>query len=267
MARLARIALHPIKALNAVTKDSVRISEIGGLVGDREFAIVDADGEYVNGKRTPAVHRLQADFDDDLSGVRLATANRDQVVQFDLEEDQPAMEAWLSDFFGYDVSLERGEGGSLTDSSVLGDTQYVGPTLISQATLDEVASWFEEINAAEMERRLRPNLVIDGVEAFWEDQFANGGAIWINNVKIHGVKPVPRCVVPKRDPATGEETPGFQERFVDQREATFPSWAPDGAFDHFFKVMLLTRIPEAFWGEQLRVGDRVEPVADTAISP
>jgi len=57
------------------------------------------------------------------------------------------------------------------------DRAAPGPTVVSRATLETVASWFDEIaDATEMRRRLRPNLVLDDCPAFWEDRlFADHG--------------------------------------------------------------------------------------------
>jgi uncharacterized protein YcbX len=71
------------------------------------------------------------------------------------------------------------------------------------------------------------------------------------------VTPCSRCVVPERDPDTGEPTPEFRERFVRRREATFPDWADADAFDHYYTLMTIARIPEGDRGETLRVGDEV----------
>ena len=63
MARLARISLYLIKSLDPVTVPGTEIGDSGALDGDRRYAITDAEGEYVNGKRTSQVHRLRASFD------------------------------------------------------------------------------------------------------------------------------------------------------------------------------------------------------------
>jgi uncharacterized protein YcbX len=66
--------------------------------------------------------------------------------------------------------------------------------------------------------------------------------------------------VPARDPDTGHPLEEFQQRFVEKREGTFPEWADREAFDHFYTLMLIARVPEADRGETLRVGDPVEVV-------
>ncbi len=243
MPALGEIAIYPVKALPPVNPSSVNITPVGGLAGDRAFAIVDSNGEYVNGKRTAAVHRLQAEIDLAAGTITLADPAQASPQTFHLQADRAALETWLSEFFGYAVELETAAGGEQTDSSVYGDGTNTGPTLISRATIRELASWYPDIDPGEMQRRLRPNLVIEDVPAFWEDHLIADASqeFTIGDVTLAGVKPVPRCVVPTRDPATGTETPGFRETFIERRQATIPEWAPETAFDHYFKVMVLTR--------------------------
>lgn len=265
MARLARIAVHPIKALDPVDCEHVQITPVGGLAGDRVYAIVDSNGGYVNGKRTDAVHRLRADVDLDANRVSLESPGG-VPRSFDLDRDRDDLEAWFSEYFGTQVELEAGVGGSLTDSAVYGDGSKTGPTVISQRTLEAVASWFDGIDAEEMRLRLRPNLVLEDVPAFWEDRLvADGGRRFrIGDVTLEALNPVPRCVVPTRDPHTGEVYEGFQETFVEQRDATFPTWGDRDAFDTLFAVMVVARIPEDERDKSLQVGDGVR-VVDTAV--
>ncbi|MCZ0905307.1 MOSC domain-containing protein, partial [Microcoleus sp. HI-ES] len=45
-----------------------------------------------------------------------------------------------------------------------------GPSIISTETIAEVASWFPRVCVNEMRQRLRANIEIGDVPAFWEDQ-------------------------------------------------------------------------------------------------
>lgn len=263
MPNLSRIRVHPVKALDAVDLDAVEISSAGGLAGDRAFAIVDGDGEYVNGKRTDAVHRLDAEVDLGAGTIRLGVRESADREAFDLGGDRPPLEDWLSSYLGYGVELEAGRGGELTDSSVLGGDPP-GVTVVSTATLRTVASWFPEIDVDGVRRRFRANLEVDGVDPFWEDRLvgAEGARIQLGGATLRVVEPVPRCVVPTRHPDTGEPTDGFRERFLRRREETFPDGVNRDAFDHLYSLTVLAEPTEASRGERLTVGDRVEVLAD-----
>jgi uncharacterized protein YcbX len=274
---LSHIAVHPVKALDPVARERVALTDIGGLENDRAYAIVTEDDEYLNGKRTDEVHRIRAAIDTERGRIGLAVeaggssngangeppAEGDGTREFHLDEDRAAIEAWLSERFGRPVRLEVAAGGGLTDGVIYGDTDQTGPTLASAATLREVASWYDGIDAREMRLRLRVNLVVEGVPPFWEDRLVAGGgrAFQIGDVRLEGTHPVPRCVVPTRDPHTGEVTDGFRETFLERREATLPEWADRGAFDgNLYSVTVGTHVPESERDGELRVGDTVQVV-------
>ena len=252
MGRLSVIAIHPIKSLDRHYRDRITITPTGGLSGDRTYAIVDHDGEFVNGKRTTAVHRLRATLDPDQTRLELGVQGERSTETFHVDDDRQALNEWLSDYFGYPVELDRRDGPELTD------IPDPGPTVIARATLETAADWFHGIDADELADRLRPNLIVDGVEAFWADRLVPDGRVRIGEAVLEGSMPVPRCVVPSRNPRTGEVYEGFRETFIRERKATFPDWADSSAFDTYFSLMTATHAPEASRGADLSVGDPVE---------
>ena len=261
MATLSHIAVHPIKGLDPTGLDRVAITDVGGLAGDRAYGIVDENGEYVNGKRTAEVHRLDAAFDLDAGRCRLQVRGDGDAEDFHLHRDRDSLEAWLSAYFDMPVGLEAGPGGSQTDGAVYVDEARTGPTLIGAATIREVASWYDGIDFEGMRLRLRPNLVIEGVPPFREDELvADGGRrVRIGDVSMEGVAPVPRCVVPTRDPHTGEVYEGFRETFLEKREETLPERIDREALNgNLFSLMAAVRIPEGDRDGELEIGDDVE---------
>jgi uncharacterized protein YcbX len=260
MPTLDRIQVYPVKALDPVPVESGRLTEAGSLALDRRYAMFDADGNYVNGKNERRVHRLRSAFDPDSGTLRLREQGAEDWVAFDPDNDRAALEGWLSEFFGYSVVVRRDDEQGYPD-----DTDAGGPTLISTGTLAEIASWFD-FDASEARRRFRPNLVIDA-PAFWEDRlYADRDStvsFSVGGVDFAGVNPCQRCVVPTRDPDTGGSTDEFQARFVERREETLPEWVDRDWFDHFYRVMVNSRVPGA--PATLDVGDRVdvEPTSDT----
>ena len=114
-----------------------------------------------------------------------------------------------------------------------------------------------------MRRRLRANIEIEGVPAFWEDQlFAEQQTEFVQfqvgAVLFEGINPCQRCVVPTRDSLIGKVYPEFQKIFLKKRKETLPEWAPLSRFDHFFRLSVNTRIPESEAGKILQVGDEVK---------
>jgi uncharacterized protein len=265
MPSLEQIRVHPIKSFDAATTPARSLTAGGGLEWDRRYAIVEsttrparadaaADLAYVNGKREPQIHRIRAEYDLERETVSIGEVGTDPTTAFHLERDRGALESWLSAFLGYDVALVRDDTGGYPD-----DTEASGPTVISKGTLEAVASWYDDIDPTELCRRLRPNLVVGGVPAFWEDQlYDEPGRVVrfdVGSATLEGVNPCQRCVVPTRNPDTGESTDGFRERFVERRKATLPEWANEAWFDHYFRLMVNTRVPAAARGATLSVGD------------
>ena len=253
--RVERLTVYPVKGLDGVTLEEGRILDGGTLQYDREFALFDGDGKVMNGKRTDRVHDLETDFDPETRTLAVETPAGER-RSFTLEREASEAAEWFSDFFGVELSLEW--------DADLGyvDRRGMGPSVISTETLEAVASWFDGMTVEGARRRLRANVEVSGVEPFWEDRFvgADAPAFEADGVRFEGVTPCGRCVVPARDPDTGEPLPEFRERFVRKREETFPAWADSDAFDHFYTLMLVASVPEADRGATMAVGDRVTVV-------
>lgn len=267
MPTLSHIAVHPIKALDPLSVERVGFSDAGGLTNDRAYAIVDGDGNYINGKRTAAVNPIRATYELETESVQLEIAEsatvdppgeRVESGAFHPEKQREALESWLSTYFGTPIALRAGDGGSQTDGVVYGNSSKTGPTVVADATLTEVGSWYG-LSGEEMRRRMRPNLVVSGVPPFWEDRLVDGQRVRIGDVTLEGEKVLPRCVVPKRDSRTGAETTGFQQTFTERREATLPEWT-DGFDGNLYRLAARLRVPEVERESEIRVGDDVSLV-------
>ncbi|MFB6165464.1 MAG: MOSC domain-containing protein [Haloarculaceae archaeon] len=256
MPTLARITTFPVKSLDGHRPERVTVGQRGALALDREYAMVDADGEYVNGKATAAVHRLRSSFDPATHELTVGRRDERDRRTFALDDSgRESLNAWLTEYFGEPVRVVRDDAGGYPD-----DEQLHGPTVISTGTLREVASWFD-LPVDDVRRRFRANLEIDADQPFWEDRlFADEGecvGFEIGGVALRGVNPCQRCVVPTRDPDTGAQTPDFRERFVRKRQETLPAWTPSDRFDHPYRLMVNTVVAESEWGSAIAVGDEV----------
>jgi len=256
MPYLARILIYPIKALDGVAVKQAKVMTGGALEHDREFAMLDDKNRFVNGKRNVKIHKLRAKFDASLIRVSIQEGEAEQV--FHLHRERSQLETWLSEYFGLSVHLQQNSLKGFPD-----DTEAFGPTVISTETIAQAASWFPGVSVSEMRSRLRANLEIEGVPAFWEDRlFASdsNASIWfkIGDVSIEGVKPCQRCLVPTRDSLTGEAYPDFPKIFTAKRKETLPGWVAASRFNHFYRLSVNTRIPASEAGKILQVGDRVQ---------
>lgn len=257
MPYLAQILIYPIKSLDGVAVTQVRVLKSGALQYDREFAIVDEQGRFVNGKRNPKIHLLRSSFDLNARTVSLQIQDTEQAQVFHLDEERTALEAWLSHYFGKTIELRQNNFQGFPD-----DTNAPGPTVISTATIETVAGWFSEISTDEMRRRLRTNVEIANVPPFWEDQlFGEADNIiqfQIGSIQFEGINPCQRCVVPTRNSLTGEASPEFQKIFVAKRQESLPLGVAASRFNHFYRLSVNTRIPESQADKILQVGNEVK---------
>jgi len=252
--RLAKIRIFPVKALDPVEVQDARVVGGGGLVHDREFRLAGDDGAPLNGKRMGAqILSLRAEFD--LAFGEMTVRNGASTLRARLPEDKIAIEAWFSEQLGFTAHLEQDSRLGFPD-----DTAASGPTVVSRATLEEVAGWFG-LGLEETRRRFRANLEIDGVPAFWEDQLFGASSprrFRIGDVQLQGVNPCARCAVPSRDSRSGRVTPaGFARIFGDKRRRSLPQWAEASRFDHYYRLTVNTYIPESENGKLLTVGDEI----------
>jgi uncharacterized protein YcbX len=259
---VAQLRIHPIKSLPGVPVSQAIVLASGALAHDREFALFDNSGKVFNGKRDARIHLVRTEYD--LSDFTVTVSASDlSATTFHLLDDRTRLEEWFSDFFGLALSLRRDTAVGFPD-----DLESPGPTVVSEATLAEVSSWFPTVGVGQMCRRFRANVEIGGVQPFWEDQlFGNAGEpvpFALGPLEVFGINPCQRCAVPTRDPDTGEALPRFQRTFSERREASLSPSVVRARFDHFYRLSVNTRIAAAEAGKRLQVGDAVTCAATSS---
>jgi len=257
---LVNIRLHPIKGLDPVSVPEARIGPNGGLELDRVWALYSVDGNWVNGKRTAAIHYLRAEYDPLVSMVTLSLSgnakksNGLKPARFAFPADCERAAAWFSEYFDQTVVVRHVPQG------VPADGLATGPTIVSTGSLQAVCKLFPGVELNETRERFRTTLEIDGVPAFWEDQLFGEHENYpvrfkIGEVAFEGSNPCARCPVPPRNPRTSEELVGFQKKFSEMRRNSLPTTSPAARFDHFYRLATNTRVPGTEQGKLLRVGD------------
>lgn len=257
MPAVQRITVYPIKSLDGHELQTSSVLSNGALVGDRQYALVDGWTKYVNGKNCPEIHRIRAQYSDDLQTVTLSF--EDNIETFSLTSDQERLANWCSEVLGRSCRLIANADGGFPD-----DSESPGLTLVSVGTIRKMTEWFEELNLDEVRRRFRFNVEVDDATAFWEDRlvpesqkvrrFRIGDLVW------QGSGICKRCVVPTRDSQSGDVTANFARQFMRLREEVLPEWAPKERFDTFYRLGVNTRLDSN--GENLAtsVGDQVEVI-------
>ena len=254
---VSKLFIYPIKSLDRVSIEKITVLRSGALKRDREFAIFDQLGRFVNGKRNPSVHTIRSQFNLESNIVSLQIHRTDIAEAFHIQEEREAIETWLGKYFGFSVEIRQNLETGFPD-----DTLSPGPTIVSTETLKEIASWYPGLDVEEVRLRFRSNIEISGVPAFWEERLFTEAEKTVNfhigSVKFMGINPCQRCVVITRDSKTGEAYPNFQKTFLTKRRETLPEWTERSRFNHFYRLAINTRLPVTEQGKIISVGDQLK---------
>lgn len=175
---LVEIRRYPVKAMGGESLRSVEVDS-RGLVGDRWFSVVDADGRLATGKNSRRFRRYDQVFDysatmvgDDARVAGPSGSWRIGDAQLDLA---------LSEHFGAEVMVQRETGTPYQDAGQV--------SLVGTASLE----WCREHLAVDGDRRrIRPNLVVRTAEPFVEETWG-GATIRVGDVELTVVERIERC--------------------------------------------------------------------------
>lgn len=251
---LSRITVYPIKALAGVCVDEVEITTGGTLKNDRRWAIMDRKGRPINGKNSRRIYSLKATFDLNIGHVFFKD-EKQGLLSFDLN-NTAELSAYLSEQLNKSVTVHENVTEGFPD-----DPNAYGPTLVSEASLLQVMSWYPGLSLDEIRARFRINLEVSPAPAFWEDRCfvadAEPKAVCVGNVVIQSTNPCARCAVPMKASSNGEPYEDFFETFVENRLKTKTAWTDAACFDHWYRLSINTKIAYAEAGKVITLGDRV----------
>ena len=255
MSRLSRITIYPLKSFEGHVVEEAQVLSNGALQHDRQFALVDPEGKFINAKRTIAVHGLQLQLDPVGRSLTARRRSQTESVRWSIDLQRIALERWLSDYFEQEVRLIEQPNGGFPD-----DTEATGPTIISAATWPAVAEWFPGLTTEDVRDRFRANLEVEDAAPFWEDSLFGADStplpFRVGRVLFAGTNSCQRCIVPTRDQTTGEVWPEFARQFGAMRAERLPAGAARARFNHFYRLTTNTRLIERGEGT-VRLGDEV----------
>ena len=290
MPTLDQITIYPVKSLDGLELVECGVLASGALENDRRWRLVDMDGRVLNAKRSSLFSAIRAEYDLDermitlwvdpaalaakalpaadlarlrgFAGEAAGTQVRDS---FHLVPGQGGPCEWLSEVFGVGVLLQERADGGFPD-----DRDAPGPTLVSTATLAEVARWFG-FGLAESRRRFRANLEVGDCDAFWEDTLASPARpelqpslvdlppdlpvdpyadlpppepreFLIGKARLRATNVCRRCVVPSRDSRTGAVTEHFRDAFEARRSRGMRADVDAAAWGTLYRLAINTRM-------------------------
>lgn len=221
--------IYPIKGCAAVDVDRIAFDGDGLIEGDRRAMIVDeATGAFVSQRHEPTLATLVATLDGighltlQFPGATPATLTttmngpkRRVTVwddTFDAIDCGDAVATSLSDWLGRAVRLVRLPARPTrvvdaywTADEIVTSFADLAPILVtSSASLMDLNRRRAEAGQSPIEMaRFRPNVVIDGLDAWREDGV---GQLDGDRYSIQFIKPCARCKVIELDPRSGDAT-------------------------------------------------------------
>ncbi len=259
--KVCRITIYPIKSLDGIALQRGMVTKGGCLLHDREYAIADLDGNFIIGKTNPLVHALRSSVDFENEVVSFRREGEVQWHQFHLQNDKPAIDAYLTAFFKIPATLLQNKEGRFLDIPDIS-----GITILSTASLESIAAWFNNMETEETRKRFRATIEIEGTSPFWEDHLflkeGTGIEFTLGDVTLYGMSPRARCVVPTRNPESGEIIRGFAKVFSKHRAADLPEWSTLEQYGHHYYLTVNCYIPGTEVGKWIQIGDEVNIVGE-----
>lgn len=226
---VAALTLYPVKGCRGIDLAEATLAPTGLAVdgiGDREWVVVDAQGEFLSQREHPKMALIEPRFRHDALRLRapgmlqleVPFASEGDVIPVRVWDDRidavtqgEIADAWVSSFLGTRARLVRFDPEFTRDA----DVRYAGPhpapfkfadafalLVTNESSLADVNGRLATSAHGPVEMaRFRPNIVLRGLAAWDEDHVK---ALSAGGVTITPVKPCARCSVPGVDPATGE---------------------------------------------------------------
>ena len=208
--RIAEIRRYPVKSMGGESLESVDV-DARGLVGDRWFAVVDAEGKLGSGKNSRRFRRFDAIFE---YGAAMAGGEVQVVgpsgswLVFDAELDRV-----LAKHVGSEVRLLAEAGTPHQDAGAV--------SLVGTASLD----WCREHLGVDGDRRrIRPNLVVETTEPFVEEGWG-GATIRVGGVELTVVERIERCRMVDIAQEGLAEQPGWLKALGRERDLSLGIYA------------------------------------------
>ncbi|KTC43066.1 MOSC domain-containing protein [Pseudomonas sp. L5B5] len=223
--RLSALYRYPLKSGKGETLQQISLDKLG-LEGDRRWMLVDeASGRFLTQRAVGRMSQLSALWNaqggltlsapgflpldvavpDGEAALRGVTIWQDTLRVPDAGDEAAA---WVSEFIGKPTRLvqvppERARttaAGYGKDDDQVAFADGFPLLLIGQASLDDLAG---RVGRPLEMLRFRPNLVVEGSEAFAEDSWKR---VRIGDVEFRVVKSCARCILTTIDPRTGERS-------------------------------------------------------------
>ncbi|MCW5653088.1 MOSC N-terminal beta barrel domain-containing protein [Hydrogenophaga sp.] len=249
-ATIDQLWVYPVKSCAGVALTEAELTDTG-LLYDRAWMVVDAQGEFVTQRELPRMALIQPSF---RMGQLVLRAPGMLSLHLELNAAEEPMKVrvwddevqacdmgdlaaqWFSDFLGadapeglrrlrlarFDPEVRRPSSARWLSGREAGTQFADGFALLvtSTASLDGLNERLAAAGQAPVDmRRFRPNIVLRGVEAHDEDRV---GPLRIategSGAQIETVKPCARCPIPNIDPDRATSSPEVNDTLQGYRQ-------------------------------------------------
>ena len=220
MIKVTQLLVYPFKSGKGMSVKQTHF-DTEGMLNDRRLMAVNEDGTFITGRRSPEILHLSCT--PTVSGWRLAHPNHSDNCDvnasetgisgqiwkdtFDAVDGGDAAAEWISEVLQLKSRIVLWKPSARHSSKYNLDTSFADAApilMVSEASMRQGCDWAGIPYDA---RRFRPNIVIDGVEAFAEESWQN---LRIGDTEFSMLDTCTRCILTTRDPDTGEAHPDKQ---------------------------------------------------------
>ena len=218
--KVSGLSIFPVKSCREVKQNASYVESLG-LQNDRRWMVVDENGVMITQRKISKMCLIQPEVID--GGINLHTASMNSLyVGYPLSNQKITVKVWSDKCQAFDAGdhaanwlsnvlsekcrlvyfpedefrqvdlafAEEGDKTAFSDGFPL--------LLISQASLDDLNMRLAQPIPM---NRFRPNIVVDGCDAFAEDAWKK---MRIGEIDFRIVKPCSRCVIPSINIETAE---------------------------------------------------------------
>ena len=225
MITVTQLVTYPFKSAQGISLPKTGF-DAEGMLNDRRLMAVDNKGIFITSRRSPELLQISCHLNH--NSWTLKHSKRESVCTIPFVEQLNSSSSLSGQVWRDEISaIDAGDEAANWISEILGQTARVAlwkpkarhsgkynletsfadaaPLLIaSEASMKQGCDWG---GVPYDMRRFRPNIVIDGIEAFEEDSWTK---FRIGNVDFEMLDTCVRCILTTRDPDTGLAHPDKQ---------------------------------------------------------
>ena len=231
--RVHSLFRYPVKSCAGLEEDILTLDAIGP-VADRRWMIVREDGTFLTQRQHPQMTQLRPEFRGEECWLRIGEESL--VLGTPVDGNKRTVRVWRSTLEATDL----GEQAATLCSDFLGEkvrmvwmddacVRRMNPERAPQdrrvsfadgyplllTTVDSLAALNASLETVVSMSRFRPNLVLEGVEAWQEHRWKR---IQVGDVEFSLVKPCTRCTIVTIDQQTGQKNSNQPLRQLTQDE-------------------------------------------------